>query len=235
MVRRSADEQAARLREAEDRAHQGRARLGDAEAAATVARRQLADKEASVESNQRRCVELRLEADAAEKELIKQMGRKAQLEGQVGEGRIQIRETEARIGELLAQVRLSQSTHKDLECTVTGLRTQLTQHELEHDRVQGDGSSVEDRLQRAREEVQQCRQQTVKVMDQCREGEESRSRRATEMYSTRRVVDSVLKAATGETAHYRDTCSRLKQDATADEDELEARGRAVEEAQRRTK
>lgn len=121
VVRQSITQEDSRLGEAERQCRQADERLISAEAAAA---------RSQTESWQR-SAELRVEAEEAEKELIAQVGKVAQLEGQVGENRIQIREMQSHIDDLLSRVQQHSDTLMNTSRAAFGLKGRLVSHELE--------------------------------------------------------------------------------------------------------
>jgi len=229
-VRRSAAEEGSCVDVAEEQRREIHAKVSAAEATATDAKSKLAEMEAVAERERRRSAAgVCGEADATKRELSVQMARAAQLEGQLGENRNQLRELDIRIAECLAQVKDRTSAHSGLEDTVAGLHEELKAQELEVVRARSEAVACKESLQVAQADTDAYRSRCAELETSRREADLAYARRADELEGTQRVADGELVRVTAEVGRLREEQEGLASRAAGAEAEADGRGEELRE------
>lgn len=232
-VRQKAREQAARVGDAEAQSHAAAARLAKVEAAAEAAKASLQDREVSLEDERRRSEGLREEASSQEKELIAYMSRAAQLEGQVGENKNQLREMEKEVQECLARVQLHAGERDALENTISELRREAATHDAELEMTRVGGNAAESRLAKLREENEEKQRAVADTQRRRLELEITHTRQVDDLDSTTRVVDGDLGQATRDAQRLREAKEQRTREAAGTEAEAMARAAELEQIRSR--
>eukprot|EP00929_Paragymnodinium_shiwhaense_P118342 TRINITY_DN90272_c0_g1_i1.p1 TRINITY_DN90272_c0_g1~~TRINITY_DN90272_c0_g1_i1.p1 ORF type:complete len:1981 (+),score=613.44 TRINITY_DN90272_c0_g1_i1:152-5944(+) len=205
--------------------------IGSLQSSMEEAQRELAEYEVLAEVKRRQCKEFRAEAGACENELIVQMGRVAQLEGQVGENKNQLKDLIVRVKDAKEQLGIHESTYHHLDSAISALRKELGIEESRAEKLSEQHSALEERRKTIKEEMESRHQRTAELMRQQQETDMANTHRLDKLGETRQAVSSEIGAASMEHARLQDLQSRLQRDVQEAEAEMEAHLAAIEEAE----
>lgn len=217
-LRRGTSAQEANVAEAERACGAARARLEAAEARAREARaRSIHEQEAA-----------RADAEHLQRELLAQAAKIAQLEGQLGENKIQLKDLHEHEGELVQMVQAKVSAHGSLEATVSDLRVHVHSQQDELECTMQAGSRLDESFRHLQGELGACRRKKTDLEKSCREVELARCRRRDELESTTRDLESQLRSIHGHSSELGVRREEWERETARAEAEVEARVYAYE-------
>eukprot|EP00927_Polykrikos_kofoidii_P029966 TRINITY_DN25841_c0_g1_i1.p1 TRINITY_DN25841_c0_g1~~TRINITY_DN25841_c0_g1_i1.p1 ORF type:complete len:1924 (-),score=383.78 TRINITY_DN25841_c0_g1_i1:85-5856(-) len=229
------DDALADLNRDRTRCEQAQKQARDLEVSLQEARETLAQRELLAVEKRQRTKQLRLEVGACERELIVQIGRAAQLDGQVGENRNQLRDLEGRHDDVRKRVERHDVAEQELQAEALSLRELILSEEKSCEHDQRKSAELEEQLKRIREEVEQQRHCSAELNRNHQEADSERSRSIDTLSATRRSLTNESTVAKGEIERLTAKRASLGRDIDQAEAEVTTREKAVEELDRRAR